>query len=272
MPFVLQDLITARASLEHYRQKAVSPHHERFSFPFFCGTYFTYRKVDVLRVASVAGAMSDNPTFLDVGCGYGEFLGRLREHLAGARGLEIDGAIFYGLGIAKPEYIEIGDAGWLASGGKKYDAVFVGWMEPGQDYRQAVSQVTDVIVTTLDQGISLAAEFDGHGFERVAWWKTPSWEDVNIELMNRYYTRELAEQQSRREYLHLLRGAHNLWYVYARPSLKSKVANALRDQMGLEGDLQSIGTYDFEHVLDDCGFSFLEGLDNGEMLWKINFD
>ena len=80
-------------------------------------------------------------------------------------------------------------------------------MEPGQDFRDPVSKNTDVIVTTLDQGLSLAAEFDGHGFERIASWITPSWEDVNTEIMNRYYT-NMPEQK--RAELSRLRGAHNL--------------------------------------------------------------
>ena len=82
---------------------------------------------------------------------------------------------------------------------------------------------TDVVVTTLDQGISLAAEFDGHGFERVASWRTPSWEDVNTEIMNRYYTQmsnEIYHSLSR------LRGAHNLWYVYSKKRRYSEAIKA----------------------------------------------
>lgn len=270
MPFVLQDLLSARESLERYREKAVSAHHERFSFPFFCGTYFAYRRADVRRVAAIAKAVSDDPSYLDVGCGYGDFLGKVREYLPRARGLEIDSSIFYGLGAAKPEYIDTGDARWLASDGRKYDAVFVGWMEPGQDYRDAVSKITDVIITTLDQGISLAAEFDGHGFERVAWWRTPSWEDVNTELMNSYYTRELAEDRSKRAQLHSQRGAHNLWYVYSRPALRQKIVSALQEQLRIEA-AGPTGGYEFEEVLDECGFSYGERLKGGEELWKIFF-
>ena len=52
-------------------------------------------------------------------------------------------------------------------------------MEPGVDYRDKIAAKTDVIITTLDQGLSLAAEFEGHGFEKIASWITPSWEDIN---------------------------------------------------------------------------------------------
>src|ERR1051326_8709522 len=197
MPFVLNDLLNAKQTMEQYRRKAVSPYHERYSFPFFSGTYFAYRKVDVMRVMSLAKSMASaaSASYLDVGCGYGDFLAKVREFLPKAEGLEIDSGIFYGLGREKPDYIKIGDASWLHG---RYDIVFVGWMEPGQDYRDQVSKVTDLIVTTLDQGISLAAEFDGHGFQRVAWWRSPSWEDVNIEIMSGYYTPQLNRSEERR--------------------------------------------------------------------------
>ena len=45
------------------------------------------------------------------------------------------------------------------------------------------------IITTLDQGISLAAEFEGHGFEKIASWITPSWIDVNTEITNKFYSK-----------------------------------------------------------------------------------
>ena len=40
-------------------------------------------------------------------------------------------------------------------------------------------QVQNAIITTLDQGLSLAVEFEGHGFEKIASWITPSWDDIN---------------------------------------------------------------------------------------------
>jgi hypothetical protein len=266
MPFVTGDLRKAAASLAQFRAKAVSPHHERFSFPFFSGTYFCYRKIDVLRVAAIAKAAGDNPSYLDVGCGYGDFLKKMREHIKGAEGLEKDAGIFYGLGMEKPDYIRIADAHWID---KKYGTIFVGWMEPGQDFRDPVAKSTDVIVTTLDQGISLAAEFDGHGFSRVARWRTPSWEDVNIEVMNRYYTK--MPEQKRAE-LSRMRGAHNLWYVYAKPDKVLTVRKALEAQLAREDPKDN---YDFEGVLDECGFRYLQRLENPavrEPLWHVSFD
>jgi len=253
-------------SLEQYRAQAVSPHHERFSFPFFSGTYFSYRKVDVKRVVAVARAVSQNPSYLDVGCGYGDFLKRVREFLPEAQGMEKDAGIFYGLGVAKPDYIAISDAHWIS---RRYDVVFVGWMEPGQDYRDPVAKSTDVIITTLDQGLSLAAEFDGQGFERVARWRTPSWEDVNIEIMNRHYTK-MGEEK--REELARMRGAHNLWYVYARPHVAGTVKGALKEQLVQEDPKDR---YDFESVLDECGFGYMQKLENPaapEPLWQASFD
>lgn len=265
MPFFTQDLRSAMKALEQYRAHAISPHHERYSFPFFSGTYFSYRKIDARRVVAIAKAVNQNPSYLDVGCGYGDFLKRIREFLPNAEGMEKDSSIFYGLGIEKPDYISISDAHWI---GKRHDVIFVGWMEPGQDYRDPVAKNTDVIVTTLDQGLSLAAEFDGHGFERVARWRTPSWEDVNVEVMNRYYTKMSEEKRAE---LAKMRGAHNLWYVYAKPHLLDRVKSALQEQIAREDPHDR---YDFESVLDECGFGYLQRLENPavpEPLWQVNF-
>ncbi|MEM2139449.1 hypothetical protein [Nitrososphaera sp.] len=266
MPFFTQDLRNARKSLEQYRAHAASPHHERYSFPFFCGTYFSYRRIDVRRTVAIARDVGENPSYLDVGCGYGDFLKRVREFLPDAEGMEKDAGIFYGLGIEKPGYIAVSDAHWIS---KRYDVIFVGWMEPGQDYRDPVAKNTDVVITTLDQGLSLAAEFDGHGFERVARWRTPSWEDVNIEIMNRHYTK-MGEQK--RAELAKMRGAHNLWYVYARPRVAGRVREALKAHIARE---DPDDRYDFEAVLDECGFGYMQKLENPavpEPLWQVSFD
>jgi hypothetical protein len=266
MPVSVSDLQKARQALVQFRANAASPHHERFSFPFFSGTYFSYRRVDALRVAVIAKSVSSSPSYLDVGCGYGDFLRRMREFLPGAEGIEKEAGIFYALGVPKPDYIRIADAHWIDS---KYDIIFVGWMEPGQDFRDPVARNTDVIVTTLDQGISLAAEFDGHGFERIARWRTPSWEDVNVELMNKYYTKM---PEGRRAELARLRGAHNFWYVYARPHKVNIVRAALQKQLESEPAAGGSG-YEFESVLDECGFGYMQRLDSAqEPLWQVRFD
>ncbi len=270
MPFKLKEL---QKALEAYRQfvaKDPPAHHARYIFPFFTGSYFSYRKVDVLRVVAITRAAKqnsdDNLSYLDVGCGYGDFLKRVREYLSGAEGLEKDASIFYSLGIVKPEYITIADAHWI---GRKYDTIFVGWMEPGQDFRNPVARSTDVIVTTLDQGISLAAEFEGHGFERIAWWRTPSWEDVNFEIMNRHYTKMPEEKRAQ---LARMRGAHNLWYIYSKPRVAAKIKRALQAQLAAESSMKE--RYDFEDVLDECGFEYMQKLENPAMqnpLWQVQF-
>jgi hypothetical protein len=265
MPNSVDDMHKAWAALAQFRSRSVSPHHERFAFPFLCGSYFSYRKVDVLRIAAIARSQSADPGYLDVGCGYGDFLDRVREVIPKAEGLEKDGSMFYAFGIEKPRYISVGDARWID---KRYDLVFVGWMEPGQDFRDPVAKSTDVIVTTLDQGLSLAAEFDGHGFDRVASWRTPSWEDVNAEIMNRHYTNMTPEKRTE---LAKLRGAHNLWYVYSRPARRDSVVSALKRQVEIE---QANDRYDFEDLLDEAGYHYLEKLENPaapEALWQVQF-
>src|SRR5919205_1215323 len=253
--FNIEELIKARKSLEHFRTYSISPYHERYSFPFLLGTYFAYRKIDVLRIVSISKAISDDPKYVDVGCGYGDFLNKVREFLANAIGIEKDARIFYNFNIPKPDYIKIADASWGIEG--EYDVIFVGWMDPGVDFTAAVAAKTNVVVTTLDQGISQAAELDGYGFKRIAYWRTPSWEDVNTEIMNRYYTK-MAE--STRTKLAEMRGAHNLWYVYAKPQKLQNVKVALKRQVEKESPFDQV--YDFESILDECGYGYLQKLEN----------
>ena len=276
MPFKTADLQKAMISLEQFKTYAISPHHERYSFPFIRGTYFTYRKIDVLRLFSISKAVAKNgkPRYIDVGCGNGDFLTKMREFIPNAVGIDYDAKVFYYYNMVKPDYIKIADARWGID--HQFDIIFVGWMDPGIDFRDAVAAKTDVIVTTLDQGISLAAEFEGNGFERIAKWRTPSWEDVNIEIMNRYYTK-----MSNTTYLSLskLRGAHNLWYVYSSKPSKSEAIRSILIQR-LENEKKDMyERYNFEDVLDECGFRYLEQLQNlssyverKERLWDIQFN
>jgi SAM-dependent methyltransferase len=276
MPLKITDLRKAIVSLEQFKTYTKSPHHERYSFPFICGTYFAYRKIDVLRLISISKAVAKDgkPRYLDVGCGNGDFLRKIREFNPNAVGIDNDAKVFYYYKIVKPDYIKIADAQWEID--NKFDVIFVGWMEPGLDFRDAVAAKTDVIITTLDQGISLAAEFEGNGFERIAMWRTPSWEDVNIEIMNLYYTKIPKET-----YLALskLRGAHNLWYVYSSKPSKSEAIKSILIQR-LEDEKKNIQQrYDFEDVLDECGFRYFEELQNfvlplerKERLWDIQFN
>lgn len=267
MPFNLEDLRKARQKLAQFRSNAMSPYHERYIFPFFSGTYFAYRKIDVLRIVAIAKSLSNDPSYLDAGCGYGDFLKRMREFLLRAEGIEKDAGIFYGLAEPKPDYIRIADVHWLD---RKYNLIFVGWMEPGQDFRDAVAQNTDVIVTTLDQGISLAAEFDGHGFERVAWWRTPSWQDVNTEILNRCYTKM---PENKRKELVKMRGAHNFWYVYSRQNKSGVVREAIKGQLEKELLLSPKDSYDFEFILGECGYEYMRILEKvKEPLWQVQWN
>ena len=265
MTFSFSDVINAQKELNKFRLNN-STNHERFIFPFLCGSYFTYRKIDVVRIFEIAKTISENPTYLDVGCGYGDFLEKIREYIPNAEGIEKSAEIFYSIGKVKPDYIKIADA--YNGIDKKYDIIFVGWMEPGVDYRDQISAKTEVIITTLDQGLSLAAEFDGHGFDKIASWATPSWIDVNTELMNKYYTNNLKAEKIQE--LRRLRGAHNLWYVYCRPELKNILKITLE-----ELERKNIREkYKHEEILDECGFALNESLPlNPDLyLWKIKIE
>jgi SAM-dependent methyltransferase len=271
LPYSEEQILSAIQSLSVFRSRAISPYHERFSFPFFSGNFFVYRKIDVKRIVTIARAVAQDPSYLDVGCGYGEFLTKIRNYIPDALGMELDPRIFYYMGLSVPPYIRIWDPRWGL--GHNFDVIFIGWMEPGTDFRDEISKHTQVIITTLDQGLSLAAEYDAHGFELIAWWRSPSWEDVNIEIMNRYYTRISNKGL---ESLASLRGAHNLWYIYSsNKDISEKIKHSLAIATKTERS-DSNATYDYEHVLDECGFGYHQqltmlGNDSREKLWEIRY-
>ena len=265
-------LYEAFNELKKFRNFSVSPLHERFIFPYICGTYFGYRKIDVLRVVAIAKSISPKPKYLDVGCGYGDFLDKIRQFIPDAIGIEKDGGIFYEFNRVKPDYIHIKDVSLDLN--EKYDLVFVGWMDPGVDFRKAVANSTDVIITTLDQGISLGAEFEEFGFHRIAWWRTPSWIDVNYQIMNKYYTPMTDEIKKQ---LLELRSAHTMWYIYAKENLTSILNEALKLWMKKESQLPlDVEKYNFEQILDECGFHYNEELplltSAKKALWEVSFE
>ena len=276
MPFLIDDINYAQKELNTFRSRTFDIKdrsiHERFIFPFLCGSYFTYRKVDVERITSIAKAISKDPTYLDVGCGYGDFLEKIIQYLPNAEGIEKSADIFFKLGRYKPDYIKIGDA--YNGIEKKYDLIFVGWMEPGVDYRDKIAASTDVVITTLDQGgqcgMNGECEMDEYGFEKIASWITPSWIDVNTELLNKYYSK-ISNKTI--EFLKQLRGAHNLWYVYSRPKYKDIIKETLRKCLNDERQ-REIHPYEFEKVLDDAGYGYLESIktiNKNYQLWNIDF-
>jgi len=268
-------LYEAYSELRKFRNSSVSPLHERFIFPYICGTYFGYRKVDVLRVVAIAKSISPNPRYLDVGCGYGDFLEKIREFIPDAIGIEKDAGIFYEFNRVKPDFIHIKDVS--SDLNEKYDVIFVGWMDPGVDFRKAVARSTNCIITNFDTGgqcgINGGCEYEEFGFERIAWWRTPSWIDVNHEIMNNYYT-PLANEI--RKELFKLRSAHTMWYVYAKKDLSSIIHETVRSQIKKESELSlDVDKYDFEGVMDECGFHYNEELPILTLkraLWKVYFD
>ena len=227
MPFQIDDLRRAYLKYHEFRKNNKFSFHERFIFPYICGTYFGYRKVDVLRVVAVAKSISPKPKYLDVGCGYGDFLEKIREFIPDAIGIEKDGGIFYEFNRVKPDYIQIKDVSLDLN--EKYDVIFVGWMDPGVDFRKAIAKSTDCIITNFDTGgqcgINGGCEYEEFGFRRIAWWRTPSWIDVNYQIMNKYYTPMTDETKKQ---LVELRSAHTMWYVYARENLSSIFESGLK--------------------------------------------
>jgi hypothetical protein len=161
---------------------------------------------------------------------------------------------------------------------EKYDVIFVGWMDPGVDFRKAIANSTDCIITNFDTGgqcgINGGCEYEEFGFRRVAWWRTPSWIDVNYQVMNEYYT-QIADEVKKQ--LVELRSAHTMWYVYAKENLSSILNETLNLWLKKERQLSlDVEKYDFEHVMDECGFHYNEELPllspPKKELWKVYFD
>ncbi len=281
MPFRTDDLQKAYFAYKEFMQHKPPEHHERYIFPFFAGSYFTYRKVDVMRVMAIGKSISPDPNYIDIGCGYGDFLGKIRQFVPDAVGIEEDTSIFYIFQKHVPDYIySSAVADWF--GKRSFDISFVGWMEPGVDFRKTVSKFSKCIITTFDTGgqcgINGECEYDEFGFQKIAWWRTPSWIDVNCELMNRFYTSSLSTEENKKEELTKLRTAHNLWYIYTRPEISHRVRVGLKCWLKKEEHerFYSKQRFDFETVLDECGFHYMETLpallSKGSQLWEVRFD
>jgi SAM-dependent methyltransferase len=280
MSYNFENLKNALNQLNRFRSYSLSKHHERYFFPYLCGSYFSYRKVDILRIKTIAEIVSNKTRqhikYLEVGCGNGDFLERIREYIPNAKGIEnnIDlFYLFYSIGKKQPDYIEIADARYGID--DFYDIIFVGWMDPGQDFRKNIADKTDIIITTLDAGLSLAAEYEGYGFKKIVKWITPSWEDVNIEINNHFYSNLDSKSL---HFLSTLRGAHNFWYIYSKDNIKKDlIIDGLKRQIVLEEtNTEKKIQYEFEKVLDECGFSFYQCIENHDInskikLWKMEF-
>ncbi len=275
MPFSLDELLAAYSAYRRFIACKPNPRHIRYIFPLFEGTYFTYRKIDVLRMTNIAKSISARPSFIDIGCGYGDFLTKVREHISDAIGVEKEYSLFHLLKKPKPDYIYLDSIEGFTK--KARDIAFVGWMEPGIDFRKFVASMAKCIVTTFDEGgqcgINGGCEYEEFGFERIAHWRTPSWIDVNTELMNKYYTPSLLSQENIRHRLKSLRSSHNLWYVYSKTEISDDIRNGLLDWLRNEEFVME--RYDFESILDECGYHIKEKLPTSiskDPLWEVIFD
>ncbi len=276
MSFSLTEILKANTLYKQFKSQDIPMHHERFIFPLFSGTYFCYKKIDVLRIVAIAKALSSNPTFIDIGCGNGDFLGKIRTYLPKALGVEQNLTLFYILNKQKPYYIRSFQLEVLNLKKNSFDIAFVGWMQPGTDFRAHVSKLSECIITTFDSGgqcgINGGCEYEEFGFQKIASWRTPSWIDVNTELMNKFYTKS---KKSNFNFLSSLRTANNLWYVYSTPKKSEKIINSLKNHFIKEKNMfYWQERYDFEDLLDELGFCYGEKLvlqPSKHDLWKIEF-
>src|SRR5438093_2607401 len=95
MPFAIQELQDAYKAYQQFLARNPPAHHARYIFPFFAGSYFAYRKVDAERVAAIAKSIADTPSYMDFGCGYGDFLEKMHRLVPNVTGIEKEGVIFY---------------------------------------------------------------------------------------------------------------------------------------------------------------------------------
>jgi SAM-dependent methyltransferase len=278
MPFKEEELKKAYLIYQQFKDHNPLSYHERYIFPFFAGSYFAYRKIDVLRIVEIARSISNKPYYVDVGCGYGDFLNKIREFIPNAIGIEKEISIFYIFQKPRPEYIYSTAIEWYET--KTFDVAFVGWMDPGVDFREFVARTAKCIITTFDSGgqcgVNGACEYDEFGFKRMAWWRTPSWIDVNNELMNRFYTPALTTDEKKKQELSKIRTAHNFWYIYTRPEILDKANIALKSWLHKEEQVFAAERFGFESVLDECGFNYMEELpaivSKYKRLWEVMFD
>ena len=278
MPFKEEELKKAYLIYQQFKDHNPLSYHERYIFPFFAGSYFAYRKIDVLRIVEIARSISNKPNYVDVGCGYGDFLNKIREFIPNAIGIEKEISIFYIFQKPRPEYIYSTAIEWYET--KTFDVAFVGWMDPGVDFREFVARTAKCIITTFDSGgqcgINGACEYDEFGFKKMAWWRTPSWIDVNNELMNRFYTPALTTDEEKKQELSKIRTAHNFWYIYTRPEILDKANIALKSWLHKEEQVFAEERFGFESVLDECGFHYMEELpaivSKDKRLWEVMFD
>lgn len=66
MSYNFSNLKIAEHKLEEFKSKSLHKEHLRFFFPYLCGTYFTYRKIDVLRINTIAGSISNQKKKSDI--------------------------------------------------------------------------------------------------------------------------------------------------------------------------------------------------------------
>lgn len=232
---------------------------KRFESPRDFGCYVAYRRVDVLRIVEVARALSPDPRVIDVGCGNGDLLKRVREYIPGAIGVDVEEKW-----TVKP-YIRCMDVNDVK---EEFDMAILSWMELGEDYREAVSRIADVIISVWERGgacgnteirESWTQDFEEFGFIPVATWRTPAWADINMRLITGrppLFTIDLG----------------CIWEVWAQEGLHKRVLEALREYAGREKGLR-IEPYPFERYYDEAGYP-LWGNPQGHkepFFWEIFF-
>ena len=281
MLFSYKELNNAFNAYTLFKSNNPRQYHSRYIFPLFDGTYFCYRKLDILRIVNIAQILSNNPTYIDIGCGIGDFLSKVLDFIPNATGIELDPTLFYLLRKPTPHNISFHPIESIKCN-QIFDIAFVGWMQPDIDFRNHISKIAKCIITTFDSGGQCGkhgdCDYDEFGFRRIAYWRTPSWIDVNTELMNKFYTASLKNNTLLQNSLNQIRTCHNFWYVYAKDSLAKNISDNFRSYIQIEEQqkLYLKERFNFESLLDECGFGYCENIpllvSKEKRLWKVVFD
>jgi SAM-dependent methyltransferase len=223
---------------------------------WFKGTYFVYRHIDLIRVIAMAKAATANgrPSIVDVGCSNGNWTKRFLPHAGEVSIVGVDAdRKFPATSWRRQTRVE-------EMNGERFDLAFVGWMDVDCDYRQAVSDLSGVIVTTFDDGGSCGVDgkvnYEEFGFVHVARWYTPAWYNCCMDLG--------SELTAKYGFSH-----SNCWDVYARPGKAERVQAALKQCYDNEWKWQFLHPYEHEEWLDTVGLT--KGSGGRYYFWLIRF-
>ncbi|HWG91106.1 MAG TPA: hypothetical protein VNZ52_09700 [Candidatus Thermoplasmatota archaeon] len=133
---------------------------------------------DLNRILAVAHAVGNAPRLVDVGAGSGLLSALLAPHLQ-VTALDPGDAGIPSRRVGR--FFDLVRAPVESYSGQA-EVALVSWMEAGRDYRAPVAALAPVLVQAYDPsggcGVLGDVDYARFGFQVVARWETPSWENV----------------------------------------------------------------------------------------------